>query len=120
MEWLLNDLFNCKYIRWAALALCLRESTSGLMHVLLLISKVFERVQHANAQLHEGEITVILPALIERAGHKSERHKAAFKSVIATARKVVAPNRLCQLLVQVLAFINTTGIMYNCYAFYRD
>jgi cytoskeleton-associated protein 5 len=88
-------------LRWAALALCLRESTSGLMHVLLLISKVIDKIHHINGQLHEGEISVILPALIERSGHKSERHKAAFKSVISAARRVVPSSRLCQLLVQV-------------------
>mmetsp|Transcript_14415 Transcript_14415/g.21637 ORF Transcript_14415/g.21637 Transcript_14415/m.21637 type:complete len:2162 (-) Transcript_14415:214-6699(-) len=87
-------------LRWAALALCLRESSSGLMHILLLISKIFNKIDSVGGQLHEAEISTILPALIERSGHRSERHKKAFTSAIGGVKGTVSPSRLCQLLLQ--------------------
>ena len=84
-------------IRWCALTLCLRESSSGLMHLLLLLSKIFDKVKTSNNQLHESEMNIIIPHLIERCGHKSERHKAAFKSLLFSARYIIPLNRFCQL-----------------------
>jgi hypothetical protein len=88
-------------LRWCALTLCLRESSSGLMHLLLLLSKIFEKIRSSSSQLHEGEMVTLIPALIEKCGHKSERHKAAFKSLLLAARYIVPVNRFCQLLLQV-------------------
>lgn len=87
-------------IRWCALTLCLRESSSGLMHLLLLLSKIFDKIRTSNSQLHEAEMIVIIPHLIERCGHKSERHKAAFKSLLFSARYIIPLNKFCQLLLQ--------------------
>lgn len=88
-------------IRWCALTLCLRESSSGLMHLLLLLSKIFDKIRSSNNQLHDCEIATIIPALIERSGHKSERHKAAYKSLLLAARYIIALPKFCQMLLQV-------------------
>jgi hypothetical protein len=110
-------------LRWCALTLCLRESSSGLMHLLLLLSKIFEKIRSTTpssasasatasaasgsasaasvCSLHDGEIITIIPALIEKCGHKSERHKAAFKSLLLAARYIIPVNKYCQLLLQV-------------------
>jgi hypothetical protein len=90
-------------IRWCALTLCLRESSSGLMHLLLLLSKIFDKIRTSqnSSQLHDSEIAIILPTLIERCGHKSERHKAAYKSLLLAARYILPINKFCQLLLQV-------------------
>jgi hypothetical protein len=100
-------------IRWCALTLCLRESSSGLMHLLLLLSKIFDKIRSSDrereAQLHDSEINIIIPTLIERCGHKSERHKAAYKSLLLAARYILPTNKFCQLLLQV------TSCSLNCH-----
>ena len=40
--------------RWAALALCLRESSSGLLNILLLVSKVFDATHHVGGQVRDS------------------------------------------------------------------
>ena len=52
----------------------------------------------SGTMLHEAEISAILPHLIDKAGHKSERHKLAFKAAIQAAGQAVSPARLNQLL----------------------
>jgi len=86
-------------LRWCAYALGVRESASGLLRILALVSDVFTSAKQSNAEgtiLHDSEVLCILPHLIDKSGHKSERHKAAFKTAIAAAGEVVAPNKVNQ------------------------
>ena len=85
-------------LRWATYAMCMRETAGGLLKVLQFITSVFERIRAEKQILHESEITVVIPHLIEKSGHKSERHKVAFKAALAAAGEVVSPIKLCQLL----------------------
>jgi hypothetical protein len=61
--------------------LCLRESSTGLLKLKLLqlISDVFAAIHHLhNFVLDDSEIASIISHLIDRSGHKSERHRGAF------------------------------------------
>ena len=55
-----------------------------------------------DVQLHEAEVMLLLPHVIDKSGHKSERHRLAFKHALETAGEVIAPNRLCAVLLQVM------------------
>ena len=94
-------------IKWVALALSLRESSNGLLKLLLLVATIFNKIKNVpNLQLHEGEIVCILPALVDKSGHKSERHKFGFKHAINACTPIVSSNRLCQLLLSGLTCKN--------------
>ena len=66
-------------VRYACHALCLRETAGGMLKVLGLVGEIFAMLKREGQMLHDSEVSCILPHLIDRAGHKSERHKAAFK-----------------------------------------
>jgi len=86
-------------IKWVALALAMRESSNGLLKLLLLVATIFNKIKNTqNMQLHEGEIICILPALIDKSGHKSDRHKLGFKHAINACTPIISSSRLCQLL----------------------
>ena len=86
-------------LKWVALAFAMRESSNGLLQLLLLVATIFDKIKNTpNLQLHEGEVVCILPALIDKSGHKSERHKFAFKAAIKACTAIVSANRMCQLL----------------------
>ena len=87
-------------------------------------------MKQEKASLHEAEIAIAVPHLIEKSGHKSERHKSghfsiliskfvagpvlhsnffagtAFIACLKAVGEVVPPNKLCQLLLQGLACKN--------------
>lgn len=62
-------------LRYSAYVLCVRETASGLLKLLQFITYLFEKMKTEKLHLHEAEMLIIIPHLIERSGHKSERHK---------------------------------------------
>ena len=50
-----------------------------MLKVLALVCETFSMLKREGQVLHDTEVTCLLPHLIDRSGHKSERHKAAFK-----------------------------------------
>ena len=52
----------------------------------------------AGTQLHEAEIMSIMPYLVDRCGHKSDRHKQAFIACMDVAKNVIPPARMVALL----------------------
>ena len=48
---------------------------------------------------------MLIPQLIEKSGHKSERHKLAFKNALCASSEVISSARLCTLLLQVIAML---------------
>jgi hypothetical protein len=93
-------------LRWMCCVLSFRETSGPLLKLLGLFEEVLAMCRDGDVALHDSEITSFLPHCIERSGHKSERHRVAYKAVLAAAGDVVAPNRLCQLLLQGLACKN--------------
>ena len=77
-------------LRWAAYALCMRETAGGLLRILQFVSVLFDRFRSERLTLSEAETTIIVPHLIEKSGHKSERHKVAFKAALAAAGEVTS------------------------------
>ena len=41
--------------------------------------------------MHDSELSCILPHLIDKSGHKSEKHKAAFQATLSIASTIIAP-----------------------------
>ena len=73
-------------LRWCSIVLCLRESSTGLLRLLQLINDVFVIIQNPhNTLLHDSEISSLIPHIIDKCGHKSERHKQAFKKTLISA-----------------------------------
>lgn len=87
-------------LRWLACSFSLRETSVGLLNLLEFTENLLVQlaVMTPGFMLHEAECVSLLPLIIERAGHKSERHRVAFKSCLAAAAEIIAPSRLCQLL----------------------
>ena len=84
----------------------MRESANGLLKLLQFISLLFEKMRVEKVPIHETEMALALPHLIEKSGHKSERHKVAFISVLKAAGEIIPPNKLCQFFLQGLACKN--------------
>jgi len=93
-------------LRWCAHALCLRESVTGLLRILQFVIDFFGVMTKEGATLHDSEAAAILPFLIDKSGHKSERHKNAFKQAIVAAGELLPPNKLVQFLLQGLTSKN--------------
>ena len=87
-------------LRWLACSFSLRETSVGLLNLLEFTENLLVQlaVMTPGFILHEAECVSLLPLIIERAGHKSERHRVAFKSCLAAAAEIVTHSRLCQLL----------------------
>ena len=68
--------------------------------MLQFITLVFEMMTKNDDKIHENEMAICLPHLIDKSGHKSERHKAAFIACLRAAGEIVAPNKLCHFLLQ--------------------
>jgi hypothetical protein len=86
--------------RWCSYGLSLGEHPVSLLKLLELLVAIFDKMRAESTQMHDSEIATILPQLINQSGHSSERHKAAFKQAIFSAAEVVAPNKLCLLLLR--------------------
>lgn len=93
-------------LRWCCYTLCLRESATGMLKVCELITDIFSLMRREGVTMHDAEASIIMPQLIDKCGHKSERHKAAFKQAIVAAGEVLAPNKINQLLLQGLGSKN--------------
>lgn len=94
-------------LRWCSIILSLRESSTGLLRLLQLINDIFVTVQNPhNALLHDSEISSLIPHLIEKCGHKSDRHKQAFKKTLISAGEIIAPNKINQHLIVGLHSVN--------------
>lgn len=93
-------------LRYLAIVLCYRETSSGMLKVLQGITTVFEMMASEGCTLHEAETACILPHVIDRCGHKSERHKQSFKQVLFAASEIMAPNKINQYLLQGLSSKN--------------
>ncbi len=93
-------------LRWATYVLCLREAATGLLKILQLFQAVFEASKSLGLVLHDAEAGLALPHLIERCGHKSDRHKAAFKAALVAASDVLPAPKMCAYLLQGLTCKN--------------
>jgi hypothetical protein len=111
----LSTQLECPYLmqhtdlilRWCCYILGLKESSAGLLRLLQLITDLFSSILNPHgAVLHDSEISSILPHLIEKCGHKSERHRNAFKQAISSAGEIIAPNKINQQLIQGLSSLN--------------
>ena len=72
-------------LRWSTWALTIRETSRGLLQVLNFIALMFEIMLKNEDKMHDNEVAIVLPHLIEKSGHKSERHKAAFITCLRAA-----------------------------------
>lgn len=93
-------------LRYFCYCLCLRETSSGMMKVLELVIKLFNRMRAENVMLHEAEANSVLPHIIDKSGHKSERHRLAFKLSIQAAGEIISPQRINQHLLHALGSKN--------------
>ena len=55
-------------LRYACYAMSLRETASGMLKVLSLITEIFNVVRAQGQMLHEAEIACIMPHLIDKSG----------------------------------------------------
>lgn len=100
-------------LRWCSLMLVtrgmLRESTGGTTKLLNFLIALVECVVTLNSQgtnksgpllLTEGEIVSIVPHLIDKSGHKSERHRVLYRQLLCAMGGIIKPvNKFTQLLV---------------------
>lgn len=94
-------------LRWATYGLCLRETSVGLLKVIQLITAVFEAHRsNGNLTLHDSEASIVLHHLADRSGHKSERHRLAFKSALLIASEITVPQKMCSILISELSSKN--------------
>jgi hypothetical protein len=84
-------------LRWICIVLCLKqESGPGLLRLLQLICDLMEalHLESGTAALTDAEVSCILPHLIDRCGHRSEKHQALFRHAITLVGQVIAPGKL--------------------------
>lgn len=91
--------------RWICIVLCLRqESNPGLLRLLQLVCDLFEALrtvyESGTATLSEAEVSLILPHMIERCGHRSDKHQTLFRYAISLLGALIAPNKFVQSLTQ--------------------
>ena len=113
----LSTQLTCPYLthhtefllRWICIVLCLKqESGPGLLRLLQLICDLFEAIRYSeeassntiNYMLSDAEVACILPHLVERCGHRSEKHQALFRHAISLIGEIVAPSKVVQVLTQ--------------------
>jgi hypothetical protein len=103
-------------LRWSCYVLGMRESSSGLLKVLQLLVDCFTLLQKSSegVLLHDSEVLSVLPHLIDKSGHKSERHKAQFKAAIAAASVVMPPAKVNQHLLAGLSCKNKKSRVVCC------
>ena len=77
-----------------------------MVKILQAILLLFLHMKQESYILHDAESVCILPHLIEKSGHKSDRHRTLIKQVISTAAEVVPPAKLIQCLLQGLGSKN--------------
>jgi hypothetical protein len=78
-------------LRYSCYALSLRETAGGLLRVLTLVTEILILIKNSAQPVHDSELSCILPHLIDKSGHKSERHKAAFQATLSIASTIIAP-----------------------------
>jgi hypothetical protein len=93
-------------IRYLSYCLCLRETAGGLVKILGFLNDLFVKMQAEEYMLHDAELNCLLPQLVDKCGHKSERHKLLFKQVIAAMSEIVLPNKMNSYLLQGLTSKN--------------
>lgn len=93
-------------IRYLSCCLCLRETGPGMIKVLQALLLLFLHMKRESYQLHDAEIAFILPFLIDKSGHKSDRHKLLFKQVLGAISELIGSNKLNQYYVQGLSSKN--------------
>ncbi len=93
-------------LRWLTYALCVRETAAGLLHVLRVIKEIMQSLSAQKLTLHDNEAAVLLPHLVERSGHKSDKHRAAFKATIDAMRIVTSIKALQQHMLPALSCKN--------------
>lgn len=93
-------------LRWSSVVLCLKlESSSGLYKLLQFLCEVFQAiaaVENGANILTDGEASFIMPHLIDRAGHRSERHQAMFRKAITIASSIMSNSKLATMLIRSL------------------
>ena len=91
-------------LRWICIVLCLKqESGPGLLRLLQLICDLFEAIHRddpSHSALNDAEVSCILPHLVDRCGHRSERHQAMFRHAIALMGQMVSPSKMVHALLQ--------------------
>lgn len=87
-------------IRYLSCCLCLRETGPGMIKVLQALLLLFLYMKREAYLLHDAEIAFILPHLIDKAGHKSDRQKTLFKQVLGAVSDLIGSIKLNQHYVQ--------------------
>lgn len=118
----LSTQLTCPYLthhtefllRWICIVLCLKhESSPGLLRLLQLVCDLFESIaaecnaNNANSEtasgasaLTEAEVMCILPHLVDRAGHKSDRHAQLIVYAITLMCSLTPPKSVMHHLAQ--------------------
>lgn len=93
-------------LRWSCVVLSLKlESSSGLYKLLQFLCEVFQAISAVETGaniLTDGEASYIIPHLIDRAGHRSERHQAMFRKAISIASSIMSTSKLAIMLIRSL------------------
>ena len=93
-------------LRWSCVLLSLKlESSSGLYKLLQFLCEIFQAISAVETGaniLTDGEASYIIPHLIDRAGHRSERHQAMFRKAISIASSIMSTSKLATMLIRSL------------------
>ena len=89
-------------LRWICIVLCLKqESGPGLLRLLQLICDLLESFHReaGDKALTDAEVSCILPHLVDRSGHRSEKHSALYRHAITLMGQVISPTKLVSALI---------------------
>jgi hypothetical protein len=88
-------------LRWCCIVLCLKqESGPGLLRLLQLVCDLLEALyrEAGTSALTDAEVNFILPHLVDRSGHRSEKHSALYRQSILLIGQIIGPGKLASAL----------------------
>jgi hypothetical protein len=88
-------------LRWCCIVLCLKqESGPGLLRLLQLVCDLLEALyrEAGTSTLTDAEVNFILPHLVDRSGHRSEKHSALYRQSILLIGQIIGPGKLASAL----------------------
>lgn len=102
---LLTDQITCPYLthhtefllRWCCIVLCAKmESLPSLFQLLELLCDILETIyrEAGTAALTDAEVSCILPHLVDRCGHRSEKHSAHLRHAVLLIGQIIGPAKL--------------------------
>jgi len=93
-------------LRWSSVVLSLKlESSSGLYKLLQFLCDVFQAISAVESGaniLTDVEASYIMPHLIDKVGHRSERHQTMFRKAINIASSIMNTSKLVAMLIRSL------------------